>query len=54
MPSLAFRGKRGEALQKLLGVPEEFKFRIGIAIGHPAMDKDPHEWDESHVIEIKA
>lgn len=54
MPSLAFSGKRGEALQKLLGVPEEFKFRIGIAIGHPAMDKDPHEWDESHVIEIKA
>lgn len=52
MPKSAFSGIRGAQLQKRLGVPAEFKFSIGIAVGHPAMDKQPHALDESHIIEL--
>lgn len=53
MPRSAFCGMRGEKLQARFGIPAEFKFSIGIAVGHPAMDKKPHDMDESHIIELK-
>ena len=53
MPDAAFAGEKGHEFAASLGVPEGFEFMIGIAIGHRAMEKAPHEWDESHVIEVK-
>ncbi len=49
MPGLAFNGECGEMLLSRLGVPEGFRFRIGIAIGHRAMEKEPHSWNEDHI-----
>ena len=53
MPDAAFAGEKGHEFAASLGVPEGFEFMIGIAIGHRATEKAPHEWDESHVIEVK-
>ena len=52
MPSIAFEGPGAAELQKELGVEPEFGFEIAIAIGHSATEKTPHEWDESHIIEL--
>lgn len=52
MPGIAFEGSGAAALQEKLGVGPEFGFEIAIAIGHPATGKAPHEWDESHIIEL--
>ena len=53
MPDAAFIGEEGKRFAAELGVPEGYDFIIGIAIGHRDMDKEPHEWDESHIIEVK-
>lgn len=53
MPSAAFTGEKGRALTASLGVPEEFEFEIGLSVGYGAVTKTPHEWDESHIIEVK-
>lgn len=53
MPRIAFKGERGVRLQARLGVPSDFKFCIGIAIGHSNMEKKPHEIDYCNIIEIK-
>ncbi len=53
MPSAAFAGEAGRELAASLGVPEGFEFRIGISIGYKDTEKEPHEWDESHIIEVK-
>ncbi len=53
MPDAAFSGEKGHAFAASLGVPEGFEFMIGIAIGYKATEKEPHEWDESHIIEVK-
>lgn len=52
MPTPAFMGEDGKALQKKLGVSEELDFMIAISIGHRAMDKEPHEWNEEHIIHL--
>ena len=52
LPDLAFQGERGESIRKRIGIPEELDFAIGIAIGHAAMDKAPHDSDNSHVIYV--
>lgn len=52
MPLMAFEGKHGDEIRAKLNVPSDFNLKIAIAIGHAAMDKKPHEWDESHIIEI--
>lgn len=53
MPSAAFAGEKGRELAASLGVPEGFEFTIGISVGYKATEKEPHEWDESHIIEVK-
>ncbi|MBR0135863.1 MAG: nitroreductase family protein [Clostridia bacterium] len=52
MPSVAFSGEGSEAIRSSFGFPEGYEFQIAIAVGHRAMDKEPHEWDEAHVIEL--
>lgn len=51
LPRMAFE------FDKTLGgrakMPEGYRYGLGIAIGHRAMDKAPHTADESHVIEVK-
>ena len=53
MPAIAFTGEEGAKLTASLGVPEGYEFRIGISIGYKDTEKEPHEWDKSHIIEIK-
>ncbi|MCH5279114.1 MAG: nitroreductase family protein [Christensenellaceae bacterium] len=53
MPDAAFAGQAGAERRAALGIDEEFEFKIAIAIGHRATEKLPHEWDESHIIDIK-
>lgn len=53
MPSAAFSDEAGHALAASFGVPEGFEFMIGISVGYKATEKDPHAWDESHIIEVK-
>jgi len=48
MPSLAFEDEELKAL-----LPQGLAFAVSIAVGHRAMDKSPHAYDESHVIDIK-
>ncbi|MBQ9949669.1 MAG: nitroreductase family protein [Clostridia bacterium] len=52
MPDLAFSGECAGYLRERLGLAENLEFAVGIAIGHAAMDKAPHETDNSHVIYI--
>ena len=53
MPDAAFIGEEGKRFAAELGVPEGYDFMIAIAIGYRDTDKEPHEWDESHIIEVK-
>ena len=53
MPDAAFSGERGKAFAAELGVPEGYAFEIGLSVGYRAVEKEPHAWDESHVIEVK-
>lgn len=43
IPAMAFKEDDPENCGKLLGFEEGEKFRIAIAIGHPATTKEPHE-----------
>lgn len=52
-PRIAFEGPNAAKYKKLLGMDEEREFMIGISVGHAATTKEPHEWDCSHIIEIK-
>ena len=52
MPEGAFSGPDGNELKKLFRFPEGYEFSIAIGIGHRAMDKAPHEWNEEHIIRI--
>ena len=52
MPEGAFAGEAGRELREAFRFPEGYEFSIAIAVGHRAMDKEPHEWDEEHVIVI--
>ena len=53
LPRLAFEGPNAAKYKKLLGIEVEREFMIGISVGHAAMSKTPHEWDCSHIIDIR-
>lgn len=53
LPAFCFNGERGADLRGKVSFPEGMVYGIGIAIGYPAMDKEPHETDSSHIICIK-
>lgn len=50
MPASAFSGPNAEEAKREFGFPEGYEFQIAISVGRGAMEKAPHEWDESHVI----
>ena len=52
MPARAFEGEGSQELYSDLRIPDDYKFMIAIAVGHPAMDKDPHEFDMTNCIDI--
>ncbi len=52
MPEGAFAGDAGRAMRDSFAFPEGYEFCIAISVGHRAMDKEPHEWNEEHVIEL--
>lgn len=52
MPGSAFPVEGAGSVKAEFGFPEGFEFQIAISIGRRAMDKAPHEYDESHVIEM--
>lgn len=52
MPEGAFAGDEGKAMRESFRFPEGYEFCIAISVGHRAMDKEPHEWDRSHVIDL--
>ncbi|MBO4847694.1 MAG: nitroreductase family protein [Clostridia bacterium] len=52
MPEGAFSGEEGRAMRELFRFPEGFEFSIAISVGRRATDKEPHEWNEDHVIMI--
>ena len=41
----AMSGDKKEYFSKVLKFPENYEFEIAIAIGHKAMEKEPHEYD---------
>ncbi len=49
MPASAF-GPGSESVKREFGFPEGFEFMIAVSVGTPAVQKTPHEWDESHII----
>lgn len=53
MPDMAFAGDKAQLLRGKVGIPTELDFALGIAVGHAAMDKAPHDTDSTHVIYIK-
>jgi len=53
LPRLAFEGPNAAKYKKLLGIEVEREFMIGISVGHAATSKTPHEWDCSHIIDIR-
>ena len=53
MPSMAFSGEGSDLLKQKIGFPAGLEYAIGIAIGHRAMDKAPHDYDLSHIIDVK-
>ena len=53
LPSAAFNGETGDDMKQKLGLPEGYEYAIGISIGQAAMQKSPHESDESHIIDVE-
>ncbi len=53
MSRRAFERERADNLCQEFGFAAKDKFRIAIAIGHIASTKAPHDYDQSHIIEIK-
>lgn len=53
LPDMAFAGDKAQYLKDKAGIPAELDFALGIAVGHAAMDKAPHDTDSTHVIYIK-
>ena len=41
----AMSGEKTEYFAKALKFPENYEFEIAIAIGHKAVEKEPHEYD---------
>ena len=52
MPASAFTAPNSEEAKKEFGFPEGYEFQIAVSVGHRAMDKAPHDWDDSHIIEL--
>ena len=46
----ALRGERAKEFAEKLSFPDNYEYEIAIAIGHKAVNKEPHKYDEaSHV-----
>ena len=41
----AMSGTKADYFAKVLKVPENYEFKVAIAIGHKAVEKEPHEYD---------
>ena len=52
MPASAFSAPGGEKAKAEFGFPEGFEFQIAVSVGHGAMEKAPHEWDDGHITEL--
>ena len=52
MPAAAFSGPDAEEVKKEFGFPEGYEFQIAISVGVGAVEKEPHTWDETHVIDL--
>ena len=46
---MLFESEIGEKWEKKL-FPENYRYNIAIALGHPATTKEPHEYDESALV----
>ncbi len=53
MPAFSFEGERGAALREKVRFPAGLVYGVGIAIGHRATEKAPHETNLSDIICIK-
>ncbi|MGI5900573.1 MAG: nitroreductase family protein [Christensenellales bacterium] len=49
MPRAAFEGENADRFEKALKFPKGYKFRIALAVGHPAVTKDAHEIGENKI-----
>lgn len=49
MPRAAFEGQEGDDLRKACGFPEEYDFKIAIAVGVPTKSKDAHPIGEGKI-----
>ncbi len=52
MPASAFDRPGAEEVKREFGFPEGYEFQIAISVGRSAASKEPHTWDESHVIDL--
>ncbi len=52
MPASAFNRPGAEEVKREFGFPEGYEFQIAISVGRSATSKEPHTWDESHVIDL--
>ena len=52
MPASAFSGPQADEVKKEFGFPEGYEFQIAISVGRSATSKEPHTWDETHVIDL--
>lgn len=43
----ALRAPESEEILKSLDIPEGYRFEIAIAVGHKAVEKEPHTYDEA-------
>lgn len=41
----AMSGRRQDNFAKVLKFPENYEFKVAIAVGHKAVEKEPHEYD---------
>lgn len=48
----AFHGEKADYFKKALAIPENFSFRIGLALGHKATSKEPHTFEAAKQVTI--
>lgn len=53
MPREAFQTEKAPCFRKALGFPEGWDYVIGIAVGHPADDKEAHPVQDNKVFIVK-
>lgn len=52
LAAASFSGVRGDAMCKLIGMPDDNCFMVSVAIGHPAMTKEAHESHPEKIVRI--